>query len=365
MFAIKRFSMYLGLSRNDGLCDLKVIIGSHVVDRFPQGFEIKVSITSRYVYVAAHFVKTKLESGRGLAAIHVVVAEKKDGIFLLQQFCTRFNCKFVSSDSTHEEVNLTAAEWSKGQLDVLITTTMGLVGNENPSCRHLVSVGYLYDCMQIVQFLGRLRKTMRTEFGQVLFAVPEKLSDHRIRDDEYRYTRLLNEHIVTAQDHSDFKAVMTSGGVRDWLSYASQGQKGCAIKFLSASFGREMVDNCGACHFCRTIPLTNLQTEAMHCIQQARYNESAARRVLTQLSTACLVCGNPACRGIPLLRGIGSKSLPENEQICFQWKMCYACGASTHDRSLCPFKKDYLNNRACCECWVFKGAAGAPKGAGL
>ena len=199
------------------------------------------------------------------------------------------------------------------------------------------------------------------EFGQVLFAVPDSLSDHRIRDDEYRYTRLLNEHIVTPQDHCDFKAVMTSCVVRDWLSDASQGLRGCAIKILSASFGRETVANCGACPFCRTIPLTNLQTEATHRIRHAGQNESTARRVLTQLTTACLVCGNPSCRGIPLLRGTGSKTLPENKDVCFQWKMCYACGVSTHDRKLCPLKKDYMNNRACCECWVFKGAAGATK----
>jgi hypothetical protein len=177
------------------------------------------------------------------------------------------------------------------------------------------------------------------EFGQVLFAVPDSLSDHRIRDDEYRYTRLLNEHIVTPQDHCDFKAVMTSCVVRDWLSDASQGLRGCAIKILSASFGRETVANCGACPFCRTIPLTNLQTEATHRIRHAGQNESTARRVLTQLTTACLVCGNPSCRGIPLLRGTGSKTLPENKDVCFQWKMCYACGVSTHDRKLCPLKK--------------------------
>ncbi|KAI2491875.1 hypothetical protein MHU86_22671 [Fragilaria crotonensis] len=130
-------------------------------------------------------------------------------------------------------------EWSKGQLDVLISTTMGLVGNENPSCRHLVCVGYLYDSMQIVQLFGRLRKSMRKEFGQVLFAVPDNLSDHRVRDDEYRYTRLLNEHIVTPQDHCDFKAVMTSCAVRDWLFDASQGQRVVRSRFCPLHLGEK------------------------------------------------------------------------------------------------------------------------------
>ncbi|KAI2508599.1 hypothetical protein MHU86_5782 [Fragilaria crotonensis] len=365
-FAVSKFTKQLGLSNADDMSDVKVILGNHVVGKFPSGFKIKVAVSSLYVNLAARFVQKKMDSGGGLSgprcAAHVVVAEKKDGRTLFEQLSTtRYKCKFVSSDSTHKEVKETAEAWSNGKLDILISTTMGLVGNENPYCRYLVCVGYLYDSMQIVQAFGRLRNYMRTSFGQVLFAVPDKLSDHRTKDDEHRYTRLLNENFISSKDHCNFKAVMTSSGVHDWLSDTSQGQRGCAIKILSASFGRETLDNCGACHFCRNIPLMSLQSEATNRIHQVRKDECASRRVLLQLSSACLVCGKPTCRGIPLLRGPGSKSLPENQQVCFQWKMCYACGVSTHDRKLCPFKKDYLNNRACCECWVFKGAAGSTK----
>jgi superfamily II DNA helicase RecQ len=366
-FAVSKFTKKLGLSKTDDMSDLKVIHGNHVVGQFPQGFKIKVAFSSLYVNLAARFVQKKMDSSGGLSgplcAAHIIVAEKKDGITLFEQLSTTtpYKCKFVSSDSTHQEVEESATAWSNGKLDILISTTMGLVGNENPSCRYLVCVGYLYDTMQIVQAFGRLRSYMRTSFGQVLFAVPDKLSDHRTKDDEQRYTRLLNEHFISSQDHSNFKTVLTSSGVRDWLSDTSQGQRGCAIKILSALFGRAMDHNCGACHFCRNIPLTSLQKDATSRIHHARTNECASRRVLTQLSLACLVCGKATCRGIPLLRGTGSKTLPENKDVCFQWKMCYACGVSTHDRKLCPFKKDYLNKRACCECWVFKGAAGATK----
>jgi hypothetical protein len=76
VFAVPRFSKQLGLSNTDDLSDVKVILGSHVVGRFPQGFKIEVAITPRYVNVAAHFVKTKLGSADGHAAVHIVVAEK-------------------------------------------------------------------------------------------------------------------------------------------------------------------------------------------------------------------------------------------------------------------------------------------------
>jgi hypothetical protein len=180
-----------------------------------------------------------LESGGGLAAVHhVMVSEKKYGIHLLQHLSiTRFDCKFVCSISTPEEVNQTATEWSKGKLDVLISTTIGLVGNENPSCRDLVCVGYLYNSMQIMQMLGRLQPYMHTDFGQVSFAVPDKLSDHHIKGDEHRYTQLLNKQFISAKDLSNFKSTMTSTGVGIWLSDLSRGEKGCAITILSLLFG--------------------------------------------------------------------------------------------------------------------------------
>ena len=358
IFAISKFARRLGLSDTANLSDVKTIVGSHVVGHFPQGFKIKVGITSLYVNLAARFLEKKLKLG----SAHVIVAEKKDGQTIFHQLSTtNYKSKFVSSDSTVEEVNQAAMEWCSGKLDVLITTTMGLVGNENPLCRFLVVVGYLYDSMQIVQALGRLRNYMRLSHGQVLFAVPDTLGQHRIKDDEHRFTRLLNEQFVSPEDHSNFQAVMTSNGVRDWMFGTSQGQGGCAMKTLSAAFGRKQTDNCGACHFCRHIPLTKLQIMATNRIRHANNNESACQRVLKHLATTCLVCGKRSCRGIPLLRGVGSKLLPENKHVCFQWKMCYSCGVSTHDRKDCPFKKDYTNNRACCECWVFKGVPGSTK----
>ncbi|KAI2512855.1 hypothetical protein MHU86_1401 [Fragilaria crotonensis] len=186
-----------------------------------------------------------MDSGGGLSgprcAAHVVVAEKKDGRTLFEQLSTtRYKCKFVSSDSTHKEVKETAEAWSNGKLDILISTTMGLVGNENPYCRYLVCVGYLYDSMQIVQAFGRLRNYMRTSFGQVLFAVPDKLSDHRTKDDEHRYTRLLNENFISSKDHCNFKAVMTSSGVHDWLSDTSQGQRVVRSRFCRLRLGESV-----------------------------------------------------------------------------------------------------------------------------
>ncbi|KAI2503192.1 hypothetical protein MHU86_11295 [Fragilaria crotonensis] len=108
-----KFTKQLGLSNADDMSDVKVILGNHVVGKFPSGFKIKVAVSSLYVNLAARFVQKKMDSGGGLSgprcAAHVVVAEKKDGRTLFEQLSTtRYKCKFVSSDSTHKEVKETA-----------------------------------------------------------------------------------------------------------------------------------------------------------------------------------------------------------------------------------------------------------------
>ena len=118
------------------------------------------------------------------------------------------------------------------------------------------------------------------------------------------------------------------------------------------------MENCGACHFCPHIPTHNAQAEATKRMATERRNEQATERVLQKLALCCLACNKTYCRGIPLLNGKGSKSLPENKGCCFLWKNCYQCGVSSHDRQLC-FDKTYLNNVACCECWVFKKVPGS------
>jgi hypothetical protein len=133
--------------------------------------------------------------------------------------------------------------------------------------------------MQIVQAFGRLRNYMRVSTGQVLFAVPEQLSESRILEDRQRFTRLSNEKFISADDYCQYKATLSSKGVHDWLIDASLGQNDCALKILSTSFGKE-VDNCGACPFCRMIPARIVQREAELRMQKETQNRHATERVL-------------------------------------------------------------------------------------
>jgi hypothetical protein len=193
---------------------MKGFHGSHLVGTFPNGFKIKVAMTSTYVNKAASFVLKRLGSQPGLVgALHIFVSKKADGERLLSLLSCRYNCRFVSSDTTPDEVNQVSLNWVKGKHNVLISTSITLVGNENPHCRHLTCAGYLYDLMQIVQALGCLQHFMRDSTGQILFSVPEKLSDFRINEDQQRFTSLLNENILSQDDHRNYKLTMTYCGV--------------------------------------------------------------------------------------------------------------------------------------------------------
>jgi superfamily II DNA helicase RecQ len=356
LFVLPRFAMRLCLTVDKHMADIKIIHGSDIFGKFPKGFQIKYSITPRYVHQVASFAIRCVRDGGG--AVHVFVVDKRDGELLQQLISNKsVNCMFVSSDTPKEDLKTVAFKWGNGEFDILISTSIALVGNENPLCQFVACAGYLFDAMQVVQGFGRLRPYMRTSAGQILFSAPEVLQKHRTRDDEQRFTRLLNENLLSQKDHALFKATMTSGGVRNWTMDAASGNKGCALKILSLSFGKEM-KNCGACPFCRSIPTINLQTEAASRRETERKNEQATERVLQRLVLCCLACKKADCRGIPILKGKGSKNLPENQACCFSWRNCYKCGVSQHDRSLC-FDKSYLNNIACCECWVYKHVSGS------
>ena len=233
---------------------------------------------------------------------------------------------------------LTHWKQSLSTFKVLISTSVALVGNENPRCRYLACAGYLYDSVQIVQAFGRLRKNMWTSIGQVLFAVPEQLSEFRISEDQQRFTRLLHQKILSSDDYGNYKATMTSGGVRDWLANASLAQNDCALKILSTSFGKQR-DVCGVYPFCRKIPTKTVQNEVSLRLEKERRSRAATERLLRKMAAHCRVCKREACRGIPLLKGKGSKSLPENRGCCFDWKNCYKCGVSAHDRKTQCFDK--------------------------
>jgi superfamily II DNA helicase RecQ len=166
-FAKCRLAKRLCLSTQDDLSDMKVIHGGDVVGSFPLGFKIEVMVDKFYLVKVVTFVINRLgpRTSTNAIAAHVFVANKDDGTKIFERLATRYNCRLVTSENSLDEINLVAKEWGQSEFDVLISTSIALVGNENPNCRHLVCAGYLYNGMQIVQAFGRLRPYMRRSDG--------------------------------------------------------------------------------------------------------------------------------------------------------------------------------------------------------
>ena len=342
-----------------------------MVGTFPKGFKIQVSITDNCIEEVALFVHKRLGQGTATTetatatttgvteAIHVFVSRKNDGIALERLFAVQYpnNCRFVSADNSKDEINQVAAEWGRSVFSILISTSIALVGNENPKCRHLACAGYLFDVMSMVQFFGRLRPYMRSPTGQVFLCVPNKLPARRQVDDESRWTTLLNEQLMGVEDHSQFVASMTSKGLQDWLIDAANGTSGCSLKKLSGIMGKKRHDNCGVCKSCRSSPLVVVQVEAQNRLATITSNGTACERVLNRLKERCLACGKENCSGMTF----GKRTDPKGQPIsgCLDTHQCWTCGGvGNHKRSDC-FNRFFLKGKACYECWVWKTAPGA------
>ena len=141
LFAVNRLAKRLCLSIRDDLSDMKIVHGGDVVGTFPKGFKIRVLINENCIEEVVLFVRKRLglsdHKGGLKEALHIFVSSKKDGALLLQLLSSQYpnNCRFVSADNSKDEINQVAAEWGQSVFDILISTSIALVGNENPKCR--------------------------------------------------------------------------------------------------------------------------------------------------------------------------------------------------------------------------------------
>jgi superfamily II DNA or RNA helicase len=98
-------------------------------------------------------------------AIHVFADVKENAKTIFNNLFQQFNCPIVTAESKQQEQLQIAEERSKGSFRVLISTTIGLVGNENPYCKHIACAGYLHDIMPGIQAIGRLWASITLSVG--------------------------------------------------------------------------------------------------------------------------------------------------------------------------------------------------------
>jgi AraC-like DNA-binding protein len=300
------------------------------------------------------FVSNTLCQCSSQDAIHVFTDVKENAMTIYKNLCKKFDCRLVTAESTQQDQMKIAEEWSNSSFRVLISTSIGLVGNENLNCKYIACAGYLHDNMQVIQAIGRLRPCQRTSYGKIFFCVPFGLPKFRIEEDENHLTSLNNENLLSSENNHDFCWTMSSRGVKLWCMAAICGDRGCSMKLLSKVFGRDTED-CGACQACCLCPLKCQQDKSGERFHVHIKAQVACERVLLKLTQVCLVCKDQKCRGFPIINGKAWRAVPENQGTCFNSVMCFTFGVSSHNRKTQCCDLKYMANKACSECWVFKG----------
>jgi len=248
---LKTLFSYLNLSNDSEASNVYVLQDENLLGNFPSGFKINVSVEKNPRAATTLLVKKLLRQSGRKSSVHVIFASKEMAEEQEMDLRKEYLVGLVCGETDGEEQVRIAGEWREGHLDILLTTTCGVVGNESSRCRHVIVVGYLYDLQQVVQAIGRLRPRQRTNEGTVdflLHRLPQKLLAAWGKDDEQKLDLLRERKLVS--DVETYSLVGTRKAVVDWLTKDT----GCMFASLARRFGYPVRDCGGVCHTGDSMP---------------------------------------------------------------------------------------------------------------
>jgi hypothetical protein len=154
----------------------------------------------------------------------------------------------VTGDSPYQEQIACAKRWFRGEHDVLVSTVVALVGNENRECKTIVVAGFLFNVSSLVQAIGRLRPEQRGNTSKVHVFRPAIGIPHR-RDakveGEQVFSEIVQAECLTMESRELFMALFSPVGLQEVLSL----KDGCYLQHLSRMYGflRHPCARCGLC----------------------------------------------------------------------------------------------------------------------
>jgi superfamily II DNA helicase RecQ len=313
--------------------------GGSVTGYFPLDFRFRLAVSvspNDYALVTIRRILRKSQSH----SIHVIVASRIAVEEISSKLPTDIVSRAITSDSSRKEIDETARLWKEGKIQVLISTTIGLVGNESQRCRHVLIVGYIYNLMSVVQAMGRLRMSQRIEGATIDMVVP-KLSSMRVTEFETQsridFEKLLSRKLIPS-DWDSYKSFSTTLGIMAWMD-----TPGCQLANLDKIFGHSRT-NCQVCSVCTNGPLIETAMIASKVISRSIQQQHQATDILRRLVDRCLVCDSTSCNG--------EKCLPANR--------CYRCGGR-HQSQKCPVSaniKTIMKGVGCSFCLDMKERVG-------
>lgn len=305
---------YLGLSNRGLHRDFDRIADDSILGSYPEEFQIVVQNVHNLVIAASRLIESIFFDDQSFS-VHVIVSSKQMAEELNAVLSVSFKTSVITSDKSQMEQEVVADLWARGDVDVLISTTAALVGNESSRCRVVVVAGFLFNLMSYVQAFGRLRPQQRKNNGSIHLIFPTISDEWKVRqqNDDEVMCHMLRSRCLISNSEEAFKSIGTSASVHDWLA-----DDGCRVVGLSSRFGR-LVNSCGVCDNCRNNNVSSLANTARIADKKSNDNKNLALNLLRRLETEfCLVCNSKQCNG----------------EGCIGKGCCYVCGGG-HYKSQC------------------------------
>lgn len=343
---------HLGMSSDDQLADVDIIEVDDCLGSFPPDFRFTAGIHTKPLEAAVADT-TQILGQSPNKGVHILVSSKRIGAALFTRLSETFVCRLVTSDTSAYDQASIAGEWGDGGFQVLLSTTIGLVGNENRNCQHILIVGFLFSLMNVIQAVGRLRQSQRVGGSSVRLYYhilgQAQLDAFEIR--EHSAFESLRARKLVGENENYFVKVATISGLYDWLSH----DNGCLVKNLSERYGINRVE-CRVCDGCRGQPTRRLARTARTEAVRDNVTANRAMLVLKKMMERCLHCGMGSCNGESCMerrcfrcgkghpRGTCKES--NTASLVLKGKACYQCfdlyqrrDYQNHDATTCPLKR--------------------------
>ena len=247
----------------------------HVIDGLDpvgDGFTLDVTVTAEIGKDVAEYIKQSKRT-----PCHVICSTKDMVREIAALLSPTMNVLTVTGESSSDEQFSVSNSWSSGKCEVLVSTTVALVGNENSKCRTIVIAGVLFDVSSLVQAFGRLRPEQRGVNSVVsIFHNPieKKNAQYAITVLETRFRELKDAGCLDETMRKDFINIFSNLGLLRVLNT----QQGCYLKRISSYFGYDRTD-CERCSLCRT-PLESTSDVVMVNSQETHSMERCSTSVV-------------------------------------------------------------------------------------
>lgn len=252
------------------------------------------------------------------------------------------SCDFIFSGSKNQD--MVARQWKNNNLKVLISTTIGLVGNESYNTQLVCIVGFLYDLPSIVQAIGRIRPNRRKKDTSscVIFTPTNNNRQLHLQkqDNKSKFDMLVGAGVLSSKHKEKYMTSMTTDAVSNWLLK----DVGCRFVSLANRLGFDQ-RKCGLCDACTETAICKLASLRNESARKSNEMKENGLQLLQRLKYKCIVCNKQECKGDCVV-----KSIRQN-------MVCYHC-LGRHRSIQCNNYKELLKGKACysCYCYNYSGS---------